>query len=88
MSLQKYIGNINPKCNTCPEGYFCPEGTAIPIKCGGDHVYCAFGSSSPTLVPPGYKSLGGGTFTRSSITSCYVGHYCINGVEFTCFKGL
>lgn len=37
----------------CPKGYYCPYGTAIPIRCGESSYYCPEASGERLLIPLG-----------------------------------
>eukprot|EP01038_Epipyxis_sp_PR26KG_P010959 gene10959-14719_t len=50
---------IRPLCEgLCAVGYYCLSASVSPysIACGAANLICPLGSSSPTLVPPGYYS--------------------------------
>lgn len=52
------------------------------------NLYCPAGSDLPTVVPPGYYSDDTeSTLTRTNISICPVGHYCINGEKHVCPAG-
>lgn len=69
-------------CNgACPEGYYCPIGSAEGVVCGsGQGQYCPKGSSVPLIAAVGFytipnhqeNSLGirGGTEMQSSSKVC------------------
>lgn len=62
-------------CRSCLLGFFCPAGTAAPVPCGNDTVYCPPGSKEPLLAGPGLFTDGapGG---RSTVELCGPGTYC------------
>ena len=50
-------GEIKDTCTAiCPEGYYCPSGTIIPIACGKVDQYCPLGSFEPLQVTTGYHT--------------------------------
>ncbi|KAE9043578.1 hypothetical protein PR001_g5732 [Phytophthora rubi] len=74
----------------CPEGFYCPEGTANPIECGAADFYCPLGSTQPTAVPGGFFALGGEPTDRrrSSISACPPGSFCVDGTSRRCPAGV
>ncbi|GMF24118.1 unnamed protein product [Phytophthora lilii] len=73
----------------CPEGFYCPEGTATPIECGSADKYCPLGSERPLPVPEGHYALGGEPTVRrrSSIRPCNPGSFCVFGASQRCPAG-
>ncbi|KAL8432734.1 hypothetical protein Efla_004403 [Eimeria flavescens] len=55
----------------CPQGYFCPSGTAVPRKCL-QGTWCPDGSGEPIQCPPGAFCPPGSTFPQP----CPSGSYC------------
>lgn len=88
------VGLFSKVCSgACPEGYYCPEKTIIPMKCGSEHVYCPLGSSFPLKVPLGYYSFGNPnshavvTEVQHGVRICERGHYCRDGRRESCAGG-
>lgn len=80
----------------CPAGFYCPIGTvrSTSFPCGGSNVYCPLGSQEPIPVPVGYYGLDiNGTeslstlATRVAIEICPLGHYCADGIKYSCPPG-
>eukprot|EP01135_Chromosphaera_perkinsii_P005913 Nk52_evm8s371 gene=Nk52_evmTU8s371 len=75
----KYLGTTGGKvtgdCLTCPETFYCPPGTATPIKCQRGH-YCPLGISLPTPCPPGTFSTSETLKASSECTKCTAGSFC------------
>ena len=76
----------------CDAGYYCRGGSASSKQypCKDAHVYCPLGSYEPTAVPNGFYSVGHNDSTmatRSDISPCPPGHYCIGGIIRPCDPG-
>lgn len=78
----------------CPQGYYCPTSTSVPISCGDTNVICPTGSIAPVKISPGeYTVLQDPTSTTVSITSstaymCPLGYFCTgDGYRIPCPKG-
>ena len=72
----------------CTAGYFCPPGSTAMTPCGNASVYCKLGASQPTVVDPGFYSIGSvnGSMQTSTV-QCPMGSYCNNGVKRPCPAG-
>lgn len=88
----KYQANPgHAECEACPEGYFCPMGTATPIECGSIALFCP---SSAALVQPateGHYTLPATEDTlqtRHSQQMCERGFACVGGIKSSCEAGL
>ena len=82
----------SPACEgKCPAGFYCGLGTTskTAIPCGNVSVYCPEGSSSPTWVDAGYKTMpmGGPESMRMAQALCSAGTYCLAGVQILCPYG-
>lgn len=67
---------------SCPEGYTCPAGTVIPVKCAGG-VACPAGSGSTSVLtecPAGTFSGSEALTSVSDCIPCWKGHFCPAGV--------
>ena len=54
-------------------------------KCGGSAFYCPEASVQPTLVDPGFYSVGGTSdTTRTGQEGCEPGYYCQGGIKQEC----
>jgi hypothetical protein len=74
-------------CSACAAGSYCPVGTASPLACGNDTVYCPAAAPLPLRVEPGYYTQGtpGARFAASL---CSRGHYCPgDGRPYSCPAG-
>lgn len=77
----------------CSKGYYCPEDGSIyneTEECGSADVYCPYeGMINPLKIPRGYYGYGGNNITtKTNISICPLGHYCINGEKYVCESGL
>ena len=85
------IGLTNNTCSgLCSKGFICNEGspTSSENPCYYDaSAYCPEGSYEAIKVPNGYYSDGGSITTRSQISICPVGTYCLNGMQIPCSAG-
>ena len=79
------LGLSDSTCNgLCPEGSYCPEGTAFPILCPAGTYLSNSSSTYPgsnicdcLMCPPGYFCMSG-----TSIPSpCPRGHYCPSSIK-------
>lgn len=73
----------------CKGGYYCNAGSTTDTQflCGNSSWYCPIGSFQPTLVPPGYYSIGYSSTTAFSIKQCPPGFYCLDGIQYICAAG-
>jgi hypothetical protein len=83
-----YFGNStglssNICSGVCPSGYYCPEGSSLPILCRHTSTYCPTGSAIPIGVSDGYYSDKMNSFQAI----CPIGTYCISGVRTPCPEG-
>jgi hypothetical protein len=63
-------------CQTCPKGFFCKEGTVVPIPCPGGY-YCPEGGDREFLCVGGYYCPeGAGEYTEFL---CPAAYYCPEG---------
>jgi len=53
----------------------------------GEGYYCPAGSGSPVAPNPGQQLAGGGTTTRTHVTSCDAGYTCSGGMPSACPAG-
>ncbi len=63
------------ECATCPAGFYCLTGTAIPKDCPMG-FYCPLGTSKPESCPEGTYSDILKLFDSKSCTPCPAGKYC------------
>ncbi|EEY56444.1 protocadherin-like protein [Phytophthora infestans T30-4] len=81
-------GQLN--CSAVPAGFYCsqssvPCGYTSLAPCSSRSVYCPQGNSGPTIVPPGYYSIGSLTNEQqSAISLCPRGSYCRRGIAYQC----
>ena len=62
----------------CPEGFYCPSGTAVPHQCEGNGT-CPEGSSSPTAA---IKNCDAGFYQDIDTCSpCMAGFVCNAGCK-------
>ena len=83
-------GLSTPLCSgQCSPGYFCTAGAVVPnqTQCGDVSVYCPLGSSVPQAAPGGVFTNGGDDVTRTMVTACPTGYYCVNGTSRACPVG-
>jgi hypothetical protein len=75
-------------CRACVDaGFFCRIGTASPLMCGGDDVFCPAGASEPVRAPAG-QFTEGPPGARTVATVCSIGYYCPgDGLAFQCPAG-
>eukprot|EP00002_Diphylleia_rotans_P010730 TRINITY_DN2129_c0_g1_i2.p1 TRINITY_DN2129_c0_g1~~TRINITY_DN2129_c0_g1_i2.p1 ORF type:complete len:5186 (-),score=657.71 TRINITY_DN2129_c0_g1_i2:603-16160(-) len=64
-------------CKDCPEGYFCPEGSATNMArvCPAG-FYCPLRSSSPSPCPVGTYSVVMGASSNQTCSPCIAGQFC------------
>ena len=74
----------------CTQGYYCPAGSTVAnvSVCGNLTVVCPAGSGAPTVVSPGYYSVGGASnATMVAQLPCPAGSYCVAGQQNICPVG-
>jgi len=78
----------------CTAGYYCPEQSTSPaqVECGfnnsiPNNVFCYDGSTAPSIVHPGYYSVGNDRTRRTGEVECPLGAYCSEGVIYDCPAG-
>lgn len=78
----------------CTAGYYCPEQSTSPtqIECGYNNsipnsVFCYEGSTAPSVVHPGFYSVGNDRTRRTDEVECPLGAYCSEGIVFDCPAG-
>jgi hypothetical protein len=77
-------------CFNCSMGYTCSMASTTPTQheCGGTDVFCPVGSTTPTRVSSGYRTVGGGPKTRVAQVPCGPGAYCPgDGNSYLCPAG-
>lgn len=91
-----YYGSLyretRPLCSgLCSKGFFCMTGSTSPQSqpCGAANLICPEGSSTPTLVPPGYYSQEDvSPKFRYEMFECPPGYYCPgDGYRYKCPAG-
>lgn len=63
----------------CPEGYYCPSNSEVPLGCGDLLYYCPAGSTKRTRVRRGYYAVTSFDQKRKNAyeeRSCPRGYYC------------
>ncbi|ETO76179.1 hypothetical protein F444_08390, partial [Phytophthora nicotianae P1976] len=77
-------------CSAVPAGFYCLQSsvscgyTSLAV-CPSRSVYCPEGNSGPTIVPPGYYSIGAmANNQQSAILPCPRGSYCRRGIAYQC----
>lgn len=71
----------------CPSGFYCPEGTATPLECGGTDRYCPLGSTAPRIAADGFYSTGVSALRRDRVLPCPAGMFCSKGTKRPCPPG-
>lgn len=76
----------------CEKGYYCPEDGSIlknTKECGNNDLYCPYdGMTEPIVIEKGYFGFGGNNeTTKTNISICPLGYYCINGNKYICPSG-
>ena len=92
-------GETRPSCAAlCTEGYACTAGSTstMPLagECRDPAFFCPAGSGSPQPVWPGAYSLPEAALSpesppplMTSVASCTVGYFCVNGLRVECGAG-
>lgn len=79
-----------PACaGSCPNGYYCPEGTIVPVLCGAAHLICPEPFAAPEYVPMGaYSNEEVAEDRRFASALCPLGFYCPgDGRRYPCPEG-
>ena len=80
-----------------PAGYYAPEGSRVPLPCGGSSHYCPGGEGAPHGVSAHDETYTDGSLnphlnatdkmTRTSVRACALGFFCESGQQLVCPTG-